>query len=129
MALLAAGCFTLLVSALDVAWGRWGLVGFGILTAAQAASSAVLPLQTAPPVFGTLNQVLPSTAFTSLAASLAGDPDGSSALGAITVLLVWSVLGAVGVRWGIRRRRALTGSRRSAITVAGGAVAAQPMAG
>ena len=129
VALLAAGCFTLLASALDGAWGRWGLVGFGILTAAQAASSAVLPLQTAPPVFGTLNQLLPGTAFTSLAASLAGDPDGSSALGAITVLLVWSVLGAVGVRWGIRRRRALTGSRRSAITVAGGAVAAQPVAG
>lgn len=129
VALLAAGCFTLLLSALEAAWGRWGLVGFGILTAAQAASSAVLPLQTAPPAFGTLNQLLPGTAFTSLAASLAGDPDGSSALGAITVLLVWSVLGAVGVRWGIRRRRALTGSHRSAITVAGGAVAVQPVAG
>jgi len=129
VALLAAGCFALLLSALEAAWGRWGLVGFGILTAAQAASSAVLPLQTAPPVFGTLNQLLPGTAFASLAASLAGDPDGSSALSAITVLLVWSVLGAAGVRWGIRRRRALTGSHRSAITVAGGAVAVQPVAG
>ncbi|WP_434968962.1 YhgE/Pip domain-containing protein [Microbacterium sp. bgisy207] len=129
VALLAAGCFALLLSALEAAWGRWGLIGFGILTAAQAASSAVLPLQTAPPVFGTLNQLLPGTAFASLAASLAGDPDGSSALSAITVLLVWSVLGAAGVRWGIRRRRALTGSHRSAITVAGGAVAVQPVAG
>lgn len=129
VALLAAGCFALLLSALEAAWGRWGLVGFGILTAAQAASSAVLPLQTAPPVFGTLNQLLPGTAFASLAARLAGDPDGSSALSAITVLLVWSVLGAAGVRWGIRRRRALTGSHRSAITVAGGAVAVQPVAG
>lgn len=129
VALLAAVCFTLLLSALEAAWGRWGLLGFGILTAAQAASSAVLPLQTAPPVFSTLNQLLPGTAFTSLAASLAGDPDGSSALGAITVLLVWSLVGVAGVRWGIRRRRALTGGQRAAIPMAGGAALTQPVAG
>ncbi|MEO2132080.1 MAG: YhgE/Pip family protein [Microbacterium sp.] len=129
VALLAAVCFALLLSALEAVWGRWGLLGFGILTAAQAASSAILPLQTAPPVFGTLNALLPGTAFTSLAASLAGDPDGSSALGAITVLLVWSVLGAAGVRWGMRRRRAITGSHRAAIPVTGGAALVQPMAG
>lgn len=129
VALLAAGSFALVLSALEAVWGRWGLLGFGILTAAQAASSAILPLQTAPPIFGTLNELLPVTAFASLAASLAGDPDGSSALGAITVLVVWALLGAVGVRWGIRRLRSTTGSRRAAIAARGGATVPQPVAG
>lgn len=110
VALLAAIAFTLVLAGLEAAFGRWGLVGFGILTVAQVATSALLPLQTAPSGLASLHSVLPANAFASLAAGLAGNGADTDAGTALLTLVVWSALGLIGVGYGIRHRRSRTGS-------------------
>ncbi|GAA1699244.1 hypothetical protein GCM10009808_16040 [Microbacterium sediminicola] len=119
VALLGAAAFTTLLSGLEALFGRYGMLVFAVVTAAQIAASALVPIQTAPPTIEALNGMLPANAFITLAAGIAGDPTGASVVGGVVTLVVWTVIGVAMVGIGIRRRRSRSGMSRASAAATG----------
>lgn len=107
LCVLAAMSLTATVIGLRVLLGRWAVLAVGALTLLQLATlSALLPIQTAPAWLAALDPLLPVSAFTTLAASLAGAAPDFASASSIFCLVLWAVIGAGLAFVGIRRRRA-----------------------
>jgi putative membrane protein len=122
MTLLASGTFSLLALALRLAFGRVGVMVFVLFLILQlAASSNVVPLETAPGILQRLNRVMPLTAFTNGASQLVSGGHVASFVGVVVVLAVWAAgagaLMVVVIRRGRADQLAVRKVRRNAIGV------------
>jgi putative membrane protein len=106
LVLLAAATFSLLALGMRLRWGRVGLTLFVLFLILQvAASGNVVPLETAPTVLRTLNDVLPLTAFVNGASQLVSGGHVASYVAVVAVLLAWSLVSCALLLSSVKRRR------------------------
>jgi putative membrane protein len=106
LVLLAAATFSLLALGLRLRWGRVGLTLFVLFLILQvAASSNVVPIETAPSVLQTLNGVLPLTAFVNGASQLVSGGHVASYVAVVAVLLAWALVSAALLLSSVKKRR------------------------
>src|SRR5262249_42762022 len=93
LVLPAAAAVSLLALGVRLRWGRVGLTLFVLFLLFQvAASGNVIPLETAPTVLRTLNDVMPLTAFVNGASQLVSGGHVASYVAVVAVLLAWSLV-------------------------------------
>jgi putative membrane protein len=108
LVLLASATFALLALAMRLRWGRVGITLFVLFLLVQiAASSNVVPLETAPGVLQTLNGVMPLTAFVNGASQLVSGGAVGSFVAVVVVLLVWALTGYALLVSAVKKRRML----------------------
>ncbi len=91
LTLLASTAFTALALALRLAFGRVGVTIYVLFLVVQlAASSNVVPLETAPAALRRLNVFMPLTAYTNGASQLVSGGHVASYVGVVVVLAVWT---------------------------------------
>ncbi len=108
LVLLASVTFALLALALRLRWGRVGVTLFVLFLLVQvAASSNVIPLETAPSVLQKLNGVMPLTAFVNGASQLISGGQVGSLVAAVVVLVVWALVGCALLVSAVKKARML----------------------
>jgi putative membrane protein len=106
LTLLAAVTFTLVGLALRWALGAGGIVLFVLLLLLQAAALGnVLPIETAPAPLPLIHGLLPLPAYVDAASQLASGGAVGSPTGSVTVLVAWSLVGALAALLVLRHRR------------------------
>lgn len=106
LVLLGSASFSMLALALRLRFGRVGVTAFVLLLILQlAASSNVVPIETAPGVLRALNGVLPLTVFVNGASQLVSGGEVASYLAVVAVLAGWALVAWFALVSGIKHRR------------------------
>jgi putative membrane protein len=107
LTLLAAVTFSVLALAFRLALGsRLGVTLFVLLLVLQlAASSNVIPLETAPGVLQRLNALLPLTVFVNGASQLVSGGHVASLVAVAVVLALWAAVACAALMVAVRRHR------------------------
>jgi putative membrane protein len=108
LTLLASVIFALLALAMRLRWGRVGITLFVLFLLVQiAASSNVIPLETAPSTLQRLNGVMPLTAYVNGASQLVSGGQVGSLVAVVVVLLVWGLVAYALLVSAVKKKRML----------------------